>query len=142
MATKAATTLEDLKTEARRNWKRWAFDLATGKPMPSPRELIDAGIILGYEQPADRLEKDAAAVRKFNALRDDVAATDVALANIAKANEGLEEQIAALEAQLDALRSRRMDGLPLGFERGTASRRMSELRREHPEVLAGEEVPS
>jgi hypothetical protein len=142
MATKAATTLEDLKTEARRNWQKWARDLASGKPMPPARDLIDAGIILGYEQPADRLEQDAAVVKRYTALRADFDATGMAIAAIAKANEGLEPEIAKLEAELEELRSRRMADVGLGYERGTARRRMHELLRAHPEVLAGEEVPS
>lgn len=141
MATKTAPTFDDLRSEARRNWQRWARDLASGKPMPPARELIDCGIVLGFAMPADKLETDAAVVKRFTALRADFDVTSASIASIESANAGLEAEIAKLQAKLDDLLSRRGSEIGMCYDRGAARRRMAELRREHPDLLAGEEVP-
>jgi hypothetical protein len=142
MATKTASpqTLDELKTEARRNWNRWARDLVAGKPMPPARELIDAGILLGFQQPGDQLEQDAAIVRKFEADRETFDHATAAQAEIHKANEAVDERITALEKELDELRGKRGCSIAFSFDRGNARRRMVDLTRRYPSLFQDEVI--
>jgi hypothetical protein len=142
MATKTASpqTLDELKTEARRNWNRWARDLVAGNPMPPARELIDAGILLGFQQPGDQLEQDAAIVRKYKADRETFDHATSAQAEINKANEAVDERITALERELDELREKRGCSIAFSFDRANARRRMVELTRRYPALFEGEVI--
>jgi hypothetical protein len=142
MATKTASpqTLDELKAEARRNWNRWARDLVAGNPMPPARELIDAGILLGFQQPGDQLEQDAALVRKFNADREKFDQFTAASAETRKANEPIDERIAALEKELDELREKRGCDIGYAFDRANARRRMCDVVRKHRALFEGEVI--
>ena len=142
MATKTASpqTLDELKAEARRNWNRWARELVAGSPMPPARELIDAGILLGFQQPGDQLEQDAALVRKFNDEREKFDRFTAIQAETRKANEPIDERIAALEKELDELREKRGCNIGFAFDRANARRRMSEVARKHPALFQDEAI--
>lgn len=43
------------------DWRRWAADLANGKPGPAPQEILDAAAVLAIRDPGVALEKDAQA---------------------------------------------------------------------------------
>ena len=143
MASKTASahTFQELKAEALRNWNRWAREMADGKPMPPARELIDAGIILGRDTPGDLLERDAAIVKRFNALRAARIQAKAEIAAIHQRDEGLEERIAAVEAELDELRGRRQDIVGPSWDAGNAGRKLQELIRQNPDLLEGEVLP-
>jgi hypothetical protein len=78
--TAAPTTIAELKTEARTKWNRWAIALADNVTMPAPRDLLDCGIVLGFESPADALERDAKIIA---AVRQRQAAIEIANAGTA-----------------------------------------------------------
>ena len=142
MATKTASpqTLDELKAEARRTWNRWARDLVAGKGMPPARELIDAGIILGFQQPGDQLEQDATLVRAFDADREKFERFTAIQAETRKANEGVDARIAALEKELDELREKRGCTIGFAFDRANAHRRMSDVARKYPALFQDEVI--
>ena len=59
---------ERLRREAELNWAQWATALADGGQPPEPLALLEAGGLLGIDQPADALEKDARAIREVRDL--------------------------------------------------------------------------
>jgi hypothetical protein len=60
-----STAVRDLFEEridqAVADWRRWAADLATGKPGPAPQAILEAAAVLAIRDPGVVLEKDAAA---------------------------------------------------------------------------------
>jgi hypothetical protein len=136
----APTTIAELKTEARTKWNRWAVALADTGTMPAPRDLLDSGIVLGFESPADALERDAKIVA---AVREREAAIAVANAGTAAwvqetgGHDVLQRLQDELREQLEKL-----DGLTRGNQhnvqlRSVNEREISTLRRQYPELLGG-----
>jgi hypothetical protein len=66
-----SASLDELQSEARRTWRAWAVAIAQGGPQPQPRELLDAGTLLGLASPADQLERLADAIKEHPALLGD-----------------------------------------------------------------------
>ena len=136
----APTTIAELKAEARTKWNRWAVALADTGTMPAPRDLLDSGIVLGFESPADALERDA---KIITAVRQRQAAIEVANAGTAAwvqetgGHDVLQRLQDELREQLEKL-----DGLTRGNQhnvqlRSVNEREISTLRRQHPELLGG-----
>jgi hypothetical protein len=136
----APTTIAELKHQARQRWNTWAIALADNGTMPAPRDLLDSGIVLGFESPADALERDAKIVA---AVREREAAIAVANAGTAAwvqetgGHDVLQRLQDELREQLDKL-----DGLTRGNQhnvqlRSVNEREISTLRRQYPELLGG-----
>jgi hypothetical protein len=136
----APTTIAELKAEARTKWNRWAVQLADTGVMPAPRDLLDSGIVLGFESPADALERDAKIIAT---VRERQAAIDVANAATAawveqtgghdvlqRLHDDLREQL----EKLDALMRGNQHNVQL---RSVNERELSALRRQYPELLGG-----
>lgn len=133
-------TISELKAEARTKWNRWAVQLADNGTMPQPRELLDAGIIMGFESPADALERDA---KVITAVRERQAAIEVANAGTAEwmketgGHEVLQRLQDELHEKLD-----RLDSLMRGNQahvqlRAVSGREIAALQRQYPELLEG-----
>ena len=138
--TAAPTTIAELKTEARTKWNRWAIALADNVTMPAPRDLLDCGIILGFESPADRLEQDAAVIA---AVRERQAAIEVANAGTAEwmKETGGHEVLRRLQDELHE-KLDRLDSLMRGNQahvqlRAVSEREIAALQRHYPELLGG-----
>jgi hypothetical protein len=138
--TTAPTTIAELRTEARQRWNRWAVQLADNGTMPPPRDLLDSGIVLGFESPADRLEGDA---RIVTAVRERQAAIEVANAGTASWLEqtGGHEVLQRLQEELRE-QLEKLDGLMRGNQahvqlRAVSEREIAALRRQYPELLGG-----
>jgi hypothetical protein len=59
-----SASLDELQSEARRTWRAWAVAIAHGGPQPNARALFECGAVLGFESPADQLERLADAIKK------------------------------------------------------------------------------
>jgi hypothetical protein len=136
----APTTIAELKTEARTKWNRWAIALADNGTMPPPRDLLDCGIVLGFESPADRLEGDAKIVA---AVRERQAAIEVANAGTAEwmKETGGHEVLRRLQDELHE-KLDRLDSLMRGNQahvqlRAVSEREIAALQRQYPELLEG-----
>jgi|LakMenEpi03Aug12_release.lakeMendotaPanAssembly.Ray.scaffolds.fasta_scaffold1732568_1 hypothetical protein len=136
----APTTIAELKAESRTKWNRWAVALADTGTMPAPRDLLDSGIVLGFDSPADALERDA---RIVTALREREAAIAVANAGTA---EWMKETGGhdVLQRLQDELREQleKLDGLIRGNQhhvqlRAVSEREIAALQRQYPELLGG-----
>jgi hypothetical protein len=108
--------------------------------MPAPRDLLDSGIVLGFDSPADALERDA---RIVTALREREAAIAVANAGTA---EWMKETGGhdVLQRLQDELREQleKLDGLIRGNQhhvqlRAVSEREIAALQRQYPELLGG-----
>ena len=138
--TAAPTTIAELKTEARTKWNRWAIALADNVTMPAPRDLLDCGIVLGFESPADALERDAkiiAAVRQRQAAIEIANAGTAAWLQETGGHDVLQRLQDELREQLEKL-----DGLIRGNQhnvqlRSVNEREIAALQRQYPELLGG-----
>jgi hypothetical protein len=136
----APTTIAELKTEARQRWNRWAVQLADNGTMPPPRDLLDSGIVLGFESPADRLEGDA---KIITAVRERQAAIEVANAGAAAwlKETGGHEVLQRLQEELHE-QLEKLDGLIRGNQhnvqlRSVSEREIAALQRQYPDLLGG-----
>ena len=136
----APTTIAELKAESRTKWNAWAIRLADTGTMPAPRDLLDAGICLGFESPADRLEGDA---RIVTAVRERQAAIEVAVAGTAEwmKETGGHEVLRRLQDELHE-KLDRLDSLMRGNQahvqlRAVSEREIAALQRQYPELLGG-----
>jgi hypothetical protein len=136
----APTTISELKAESRQRWNRWATTLADAGTLPPPRDLLDAGIILGHDAPADALERDAAII---NAARTRLAEIEAANARIAAweaetgGHEVLKRLVEDLQQQIERVEVLQHSNMPNAIARSVAERELSALRRQHPELLEG-----
>jgi hypothetical protein len=95
--------------EARGRWRAWAAAIAAGGDWPAPRDILEAGAILGLAEPAAALEADAAtltemsqAEKNIELCRDTAAA---ALAPFGGSAEGLADAVAAAQAEVERLKA-------------------------------------
>lgn len=133
-------TIEDMKTQARQRWNAWAVALADNGTLPPHRDLLDAGIVLGFGAPADRLEGDATVVAAVRARQLEIEAANAASAAWEKATGGhdaLHARQAALQAELEQIDILSRGNQPNVYQRATAERALSLLRRQYPELLGG-----
>jgi hypothetical protein len=138
--TTAPQTLHELKAQARQRWNAWAVALADAGTLPPPRDLLDCGIVLGFESPADRLEGDA---KIITVVRERQAVIEVANAGTAawlKETGGHD----VLQRLQDELREQleKLDGLIRGNQhnvqlRSVSEREIAALQRQYPELLEG-----
>jgi hypothetical protein len=128
---------ERLRRQAEDNWRQWATALADGGSPPAPLELLEAGGLLGINQPADALEKDAYAIREVRDLESQAAGLrEQAAAQRAPHGTQAErrDRIAALRAEI-----RKLEGLsgvhPLQVRAGEILGEAGRLRRQHPHAF-------
>jgi hypothetical protein len=95
--------------DARGRWRSWAAAIAAGGDWPAPRDILEAGALLGLAEPAAALEADAAtltemsqAEKNIELCRDTAAA---ALAPFGGSAEGLADAVAAAQAEVERLKS-------------------------------------
>jgi hypothetical protein len=136
----APTTIAELKAEARTKWNRWAIQLADNGTMPAPRDLLDSGIVLGFESPADALERDAKIIQAARTRQAEIAAAEQRIAAWEAETGGhavLKRLVEELQDQLDRAEAMR-SGNMLNIQcRGVAERELSALRRQYPDLLDG-----
>ncbi len=135
----APATIGELKTQARQRWNAWAVALAHNGTMPPPRELLDAGVILGIASPADQLERDAAIVSAARGRQAEIAAAQARSAAWEAETGGHEtiaRLVAKLQQELDAAEAMRSGNQMNVHARSVAERELSVLRRKYPELLA------
>ncbi len=95
--------------EARGRWRAWAAAIAAGGDWPAPRDILEAGAILGLAEPAAALEADAATLCEIaQAERNVESSRDAAAAALAPFNgtaEGLADAVAAARAEVERLKA-------------------------------------
>jgi hypothetical protein len=64
--------------EARGRWRGWAAAIADGGDWPSPRDILESGVILGLAEPAAALEADADALRTLAQVEKNIVAIEAA----------------------------------------------------------------
>lgn len=128
---------ERLRREAEKNWAQWAVALADGGKPPEPLQLLEAGGLLGIDQPADALEKDVAAIREVRDLEARAAELRERAAAHRTPHGSQEERrvrIAELKAELRRLEA--LSGIhPLAVHAGELLGSASMIRRKHPRVF-------
>ena len=128
---------ERLRRQAEDNWTKWATALADGGSPPAPLELLEAGGLLGIDQPADALEKDAHAIREVRDLESQAAGLREQAA-AQRAPHGTQderrERIAALKREVRLLES--LAGVhPLQVRAGEILGAAGRIRRKHPRAF-------
>lgn len=128
---------EQLRREAEDNWTRWATTLADGGAPPEPLALLEAGGLLGLPQPADALEKDAAAIREVRDLEQRAGEYRERAAKQRKphgTHDERRQRIAALKAELRLLES--LQGVsPVLMHAGYLSGAAARIREKHPRAF-------
>ncbi len=142
MSTKTAApqTLHELKAQARQRWNAWAVALADAGTLPPPRDLLDCGIILGHESPADRLEGDAKIIQAARSRQAEIAAANARIAaweTETGGHEVLKRLVEELQDQMDRAEAMRSGNTGNVHSRGVAERELSALQRQYPELLEG-----
>ncbi len=138
--TAAPQTISELKSEARQKWNRWAVQLADTATLPQAREMLDAGIVLGFDSPADQLERDAKIITAVRARQAEIIAANARTAEWERetgGHEKLTRLVAELQAQLEKVEDMRLGNRHNVHARSTAEREINTLRRQHPELLQG-----
>ena len=125
----APTTIAELKAEARTKWNAWAIRLADTGVLPQPRDLLDAGICLGFESPADALERDAKIITAEARIAEWEKETG--------GHEAISRLVAELQDQMERAEALRTGNMMNIHSRGVANRELASLRRQHPELLEG-----
>jgi hypothetical protein len=128
---------ERLRREAETSWTEWVEALADGGNPPEPLKLLEAGGLLGIAQPADALEKDAAALREVR----DLEARAASLRERAKADraphgsqEHRRHRISVLKAEIRELE--RLSGMHAwDLQAGQLSGDATRIRRKHPRAF-------
>ena len=136
----APTTIAELKAEARTKWNAWAIRLADTGVLPQPRDLLDAGICLGFESPADALERDAKIITAARGRQREIAAAEARIAEWEKetgGHEAISRLVAELQDQMERAEALRTGNMMNIHSRGVANRELASLRRQHPELLEG-----
>jgi hypothetical protein len=136
----APTTIAELKAEARTRWNRWAVALADTGTLPPPRDLLDAGIVLGHAAPADSLERDAKIISAVRTRQAEIAAANARREEWEKETGGqdvLKRLVEDLQTQMDRVEVLQHGNMVNIQSRGVAERELSVLRRQHPELLGG-----
>jgi hypothetical protein len=136
----APTTIAELKTEARTKWNRWAIQLADNGTMPAPRDLLDCGIILGHESPADALERDSQIIAAARVRQQEIAAANARIAEWERetgGHEAISRLVAELQGQMERAEALRMGNMMNIQSRGVADRELASLQRQYPELLEG-----
>ena len=138
--TAAATTIAELKALARQRWNAWAVALADAGTLPPPRDLLDSGIVLGFESPADALERDAKIITAARTRQAEIAAANARIAaweTETGGHEVLKRLVEELQDQMDRAEAMRSGNLGNVHSRGVAERELSALQRQYPELLEG-----
>ena len=128
---------ERLRREAELNWAQWATALADGGQPPEPLALLEAGGLLGIDQPADALERDARAIREVRDLEAEAAGLREREA-ARRAPHGSQEErrakIGELKAEIRRLET--MAGVsPLQMQAGSLLGAAGQIRRKHPRAF-------
>ncbi|MEI7929289.1 MAG: hypothetical protein WCH40_12120 [Verrucomicrobiales bacterium] len=55
---------QQLRDESHRAWYDWAHEIASGKPAPHPRALLEVAAVLEIDAAAEALQADADAIRE------------------------------------------------------------------------------
>jgi hypothetical protein len=64
--------------ETRDRWRGWAAAIADGGDWPSPRDILESGVILGLAEPAAALEADVDALRTLSQVEKNIVAIEAA----------------------------------------------------------------
>jgi hypothetical protein len=64
--------------DARARWVGWAAAIAGGGDWPSPREILEAGAVLGIAEPGAALEADVDALRTLAQVEKNIVAIEAA----------------------------------------------------------------
>ena len=95
--------------DARGRWRAWAAAIAAGGDWPAPRDILEAGAILGLAEPAAALEADAATLTEMSQAEKNIELCQetaaAALAPFGGSAEGLADAVAAAQAEVERLKA-------------------------------------
>lgn len=129
-----------MRIEAADRWRAWAKDIAAGGPPPLPRDILEAGALLGIEQPGEALEHDAEAINELAAAEKSIAACEKAAAESLKPWGGSADKLAAAIEQQEREVARMKELYMAWSDGGNASywrNRVHALKRDTPRMWPG-----
>ena len=124
--------------DARTRWRSWAAAIAGGGDWPSPREILEAGAVLGLAEPGAALEADADALRTLAQVEKNIVAIEAAGVEALApwgGLAGLEAAIVQAKAEatrLEELQRSWADGGPSLCQRWERDR----IKRQYPHLFA------
>jgi hypothetical protein len=124
--------------DARARWVGWAAAIAGGGDWPSPREILEAGAVLGLAEPGAALEADADALRTLAQVEKNIVAIEAAGVEALAPWGGLAGLEAAIvQAKAEATRLEELhrswaDGGPSLSQRWERDR----IKRSYPHLFA------
>lgn len=129
-----------MRIEAADRWRAWAKDIAAGGQPPLPRDILEAGALLGIEQPGEALEHDAEAINELTRAEENIEMCAATGAEALKPWGGKPERLAAAlqEKKLELQRMQELfntwcDGGPGSFWRS----RVHDIKRKHTRLFPG-----
>ena len=124
--------------ETRDRWRGWAAAIADGGDWPSPRDILESGVILGLAEPAAALEADVDALRTLSQVEKNIVAIEAAGVEALAPWGGLAGLEAAIvQAKAEATRLEELhrswaDGGPSLSQRWERDR----IKRSYPHLFA------